>query len=240
MSKRISYRTNIAKITDHNPTTRELKIEFIEPHSFIFRAGQFAMLNIPSENPAKPILRAYSIASDDRIHNSFRLIFKFVPGGVASNFVWKLKENMELIFTGPFGRVFFQEPAPEQNFFLCTGTGLAQHLSYLESKLDLFPKSQFRTVFGVREDSDVFYEKELETLSQKFPNFQYQMYLSRPSPAWTGKKGYIQDSLTSFDFNNANSAFYICGNKKMIHDVKHILIEKYYIDPSRIHSEAFY
>lgn len=240
MSKKVSYRTNIAQIIDHNPTTRELKIDFIEPNTFTFRAGQFAMLNIPSEIPGKPILRAYSIASDDRIHNSFRLIFKFVPGGIASNFVWKLKENSELIFTGPFGRVFFQEPIPEQNFFLCTGTGLAQHLAYLESKLDLFPKASFQLIFGVREESDVFYIKELELFTKKFSNFKYQMYLSRPGATWNGKKGYIQDSLSSFNFNNSNSAFYICGNKKMIHDVKHILSEKYYIDPSRIHSEAFY
>lgn len=60
----------------------------------------------------------------------FRLLFKFVENGVASNFVWGLKGQETLNFTGPFGKVFFQEPPTEQIVFLNTGSGLSQHFLF--------------------------------------------------------------------------------------------------------------
>src|SRR5271168_854108 len=119
-SKRIIYKTTVEKIVDHNPYVRELVIKVLEPDKFQFRAGQFVMLHVPQSGSEKPALRAYSIASDDRKVDGFRLLFKFVPTGVASTFVWALQEQQELQFTGPFGRVFFAEHPPAQIVFLCT------------------------------------------------------------------------------------------------------------------------
>ncbi len=238
-TKRTLYNTKIEKIIDHNPTVRELFIRFLEPAQFQFRAGQFAMLHVPQAGSEKPALRAYSIASDDRATDHFRLIFKFVPGGVASTFVWTLKTDQNLTFTGPFGRVFFQEPPSEQILFLCTGTGLAPHICYLESKADLFPELKYRMLFGLSTEQDIFYFEQLEALKKKMRNFDYDIVLSRSSESWKGKKGYIQDHLKDIDYKSIPTSFYLCGNGKMIHQVKELLIQGNGIEPSKVFSEAF-
>ncbi|MEN0059263.1 MAG: FAD-binding oxidoreductase, partial [Bdellovibrio sp.] len=89
-SLRTVYHMRVSQIIDHTPLVRELVITTEAPNEFIFKAGQFVMLNVP-QGEAKPVLRAYSIASDDRIKNGFRLLFKFVENGIASTFVWNLK-----------------------------------------------------------------------------------------------------------------------------------------------------
>ena len=105
-SARKIYQMTVEQIIDHTSTVRELVLKAQEPAEFVFKAGQFVMLNVPQAE-GKPVLRAYSIASDDRIKNGFRLLFKFVENGIASTFVWSLQGGETLNFTGPFVKVFF-------------------------------------------------------------------------------------------------------------------------------------
>ena len=237
-SARTIYHMRVEQIIDHTPSVRELVLKTETPAEFSYKAGQFVMLNVP-QGEAKPILRAYSIASDDRIKNGFRLLFKFVENGVASTFVWNLKGGELLNFTGPFGKVFFQEPPTEQILFLNTGTGLSQHICYLLSKKELYPNLKYRMLFGVRSEKDMYYKPELDALVKELPDFKYEFVLSRPSETWTGKKGYIQNFLSEYGYKNIPTTFYMCGNGGMIKEIKHQLIEIDGIDKSRIWAEAF-
>jgi CDP-4-dehydro-6-deoxyglucose reductase, E3 len=236
-STRAMTKMKVSSIIDHTPSVRELVLEIVEPQNFVYKAGQFVTLHVPQE--PKPAMRAYSIASDDRNSKSFRLLFKFVDSGVASTYVWKLKGGEILNFTGPFGRVLFKEPPTQQIIFLNTGTGLSQHYCYLMSKKDLFPQLQYRMLFGVRNESEMYYEPQLNELKKELPNFNWEFVLSRPSEKWQGKRGYIQHFLKEFDYKNIETTFYLCGNGGMIKEVKHQLIAVDGIDKTKIHSEAF-
>ncbi len=236
-STRTIYKMKIEKIKDHTDIVRELVIKPVEPQEFSFKAGQFIMLHVPQEGQ-KPALRAYSIASHEEKKDGFHLLFKFVENGVASRFVWNLKGNEELQFTGPFGRVFFKEPPTEQIVFLNTGTGLSQHYSYLVSKMKQYPNLKYRLLFGLRTEKDIYYEKELQQLQTELSDFKFEYVLSRPLETWTGKKGYVQNFIHEFDFMSTQTTFYLCGNGGMIKGVKEIL-EKEGFDKTRIHSEAF-
>lgn len=235
---RTIYSMKLEKVIDHTHNVRELILRTESPETFQYRAGQFVMLHVPIAE-GKPALRAYSIASDDRIKNGFRLLFKFVESGLASTYVWSLKGGETLKFTGPFGKVFFQEPPTEQIVFLNTGTGISQHLSYLVSKKDLFPHLQYRMLFGVRSEKDIYLKDELEALAAEFPNFKYEYVLSRPSEHWMGKKGYIQHFLKEFHYKETPTTFYLCGNSGMIKEVKHQLLEVDGFDKTRLWAEAF-
>lgn len=235
---RTVYHMRVEQIIDHTPTVRELVLKTDSPTEFSFRAGQFVMLNVP-QGEAKPILRAYSIASDDRIKNGFRLLFKFVENGVASTFIWALKGGEMLNFTGPFGKVFFQEPPTEQIVFLNTGTGLSQHICYLLSKKEQYPHLRYRMLFGVRSEKDMYYQKEIALLEKELKDFKFEFVLSRPQESWQGKKGYVQNFISEFDYKNIPTTFYLCGNGGMIKEVKHQLLEVDGFDKSRIWSEAF-
>lgn len=237
-SVRTIYHMRVEQIIDHTPTVREVVLKAETPQEFSFKAGQFVMLNI-HQGEAKPVLRAYSVASDDRIKNGFKLLFKFVENGIASTFIWGLKGGELLNFTGPFGKVFFQEPPTEQIVFLNTGTGLSQHICYLLSKKEQYPHLRYRMLFGVRSEKDMYYQKEIEALTKELKDFKFEFVLSRPQESWTGKKGYVQNFISEFDYKNIPTTFYLCGNGGMIKEVKHQLIEVDGLDKSRIWSEAF-
>lgn len=238
LSVRTNFQFKITRIIDHTPQIRELYLELTNQPHFLFKAGQFVMLHVPVEG-AKPALRAYSIASTDEQINGFKLIFKFVETGIASNYVWGLKGDETLNMTGPFGKVFFVEPPAEQIVFLNTGSGISQHFSFLESKMEKYPNLKYKLYFGVRTEADIYYDSELKRLKEKLPNFHYEFVLSRPSEKWTGRKGYVQDCLKDFDYKNTPTTFYMCGNGAMIKDVKKQLLEIDGLDKQHVWAEAF-
>lgn len=237
-SARIIRQMKVQQIIDRTPKVRELILKCLDPQDFDFKAGQFVMLHVPQAE-GKPALRAYSVASTDKIKSGFHLLFKHVESGKASEFIWSLNGNETLQFTGPFGKVFFQEPPTEQIIFLNTGTGLSQHLCYLQSKKEQYPNLKYRMLFGVRNEDEIYAKEELESVKRDLKDFHYEYVLSRPSENWKGKKGYVQNFLKDFEYKNTPTTFYLCGNGGMIKEVKHQLIDIDGIDKSQIWSEAF-
>lgn len=231
---RFPYEFRVEKIIDHTLEIRELYVKLINAEEFNFKAGQFTMLHVPVEGAAKAALRAYSIASTDAKKDGFKLIFKFVEKGVASQFVWALKGDEVLTMTGPFGKVFFQEPPTEQIVFLNTGSGISQHFSFLESRMHQYPHLHYKLYFGLRREKDIYYESELRRLQKSLPHFEYYYVLSRSSDTWPGKKGYVQHFLNETDYKNKPTTFYLCGNGAMIKESKHQLLEINGLDKSRI------
>lgn len=232
------YSMKVDKIIDYTHNIRELVLKTETPEEFSFRAGQFVMLHVPVTD-SKPALRAYSIASSEKNKNGIRLIFKFVETGIASTYVWGLKGGETLRFTGPFGKVFFQEPPTQQVVFLNTGSGVSQHLCYLLSKKDQHPNVLYRMLFGIRSEKDIYLKEELDALQSEFKNFKYEFVLSRASDSWNGKRGYVQHFIKEFDYMTIPTTFYLCGNGGMIKEVKHQLLELDGFDKSRLWTEAF-
>jgi NAD(P)H-flavin reductase len=226
-------------VIDHTKQIRELYLELVNQAEFNFRAGQFVMLHVPVEGSEKPALRAYSIASTDIQKNGFKLVFKYVENGLASQYVWKLSEGDTVNFTGPFGKVFFQEPPTDQVVFLNTGSGVSQHFCFLESNIKKYPNLKYKLYFGVRTEEDIYYRGELERLRQDLPNFEYHFVLSRPSDSWAGKKGYVQHFLNETNYKNIPTTFYLCGNGGMIKEAKHQLLEVDGLDKTSVWAEAF-
>lgn len=233
---RVIYQWSLERLEDLTENIRILHLHLKDPAEFKFKAGQFVMLHVPQE--PKPALRAYSIASAEQESKYMRLILKYVEGGVASKYVWSLQGGEILNFTGPFGKVFFQEPPTEQIVFMNTGSGVAQHICYLLSKMEQYPNLHYKLLFGVRNESDIYMKDELEELKHKLPNFQYEFVLSRGPESWTGKRGYVQNFIEEFDYMNKPTTFYLCGNGAMIKDTKAALAAKNF-DPKRIWVEAF-
>lgn len=233
------YEFKINQIIDHTPDIRELILELKHQSFFNFKAGQFVMLHVPVEGLIKPALRAYSIASTEEKTNGFKLIFKFVAGGIASRYVWGLKGAEILQITGPFGKIFFQEPPTEQIVFLNTGSGISQHFSFIESKMKQYPHLKYKLYFGVRKEIDIYYESELKRLQKNLPHFEYYYVLSQPSNSWGGKKGYVQHFLNETNYNKIPTTFYLCGNSGMIKAAKQQLLEIDGLDKSRVWAEAF-
>lgn len=198
----------------------------LNPSTLKFQAGQFLMLHIPPLNPGeKDILRAYSLASGEQTPSQFRLLIKYVDEGVASKYFWNLEVGHTINLTAPFGKLFFPQTPSQKLFFLSTGSGLAPHLSYIETFLAQFPESHFHFLIGVRTQKDFFYIDYLNEKKKNFKNFDFEFVLSRPDPTWKGKTGYLQKQIESLNFEISNCHFFVCGNKDMANATKHVLLD---------------
>lgn len=226
-SRRVIQTAKVIGIQTHTDLIKEFYFEMQHPANLKFRAGQFLMIHIASPTPgAKDLLRAYSLASGEEPSTSFRLLVKYVDEGVASRYFWDLKEGDTVKLTAPFGKLFFPDAPSEKLFFLSTGSGLAPHLSYIETFLDRYPNCSFHFMIGVRTQRDFFYMDYLNEKKKTFKNFDFEFVLSRPDDNWKGRAGYLQKQVETLKFDVNNSHFFICGNKDMANATKHALLDQ--------------
>ncbi|MEQ1878629.1 MAG: FAD-dependent oxidoreductase [Bdellovibrionia bacterium] len=235
---RTIYEARLKSNNTLTPLVRELVIEFINPPHMEFQAGQFVMLHVPNPETGKPDLRAYSLASDDRIQNEFKLIIKLVGEGKASQFIRDLKAGTKMQFTGPFGKLLFKQPAAPNVVLVCTGAGLSQHMSFLLSHAHKFSASRFSLMVGVWNEGEMFYVNELDALQKQLKNFNYQFVLDSPAATWKGKKGFVTQYLGEQKIKNDDTHVYMCGNPAMIKSVKAEL-EKIAFPADRTFAESF-
>lgn len=235
---RTIYEARLKRIASLTPLLRELVIEFVNPPIMEFQAGQFVMLHVPDEEAGKPSLRAYSLASDDRVKTQFTLLIKLFGEGKASDFIRNLKGGELLQFTGPFGKLLFRQPAAPQVVLMCTGAGLSQHMSFLLSHAERFPQSKFKLLVGVWNEGEIFYQTELEALKSRLNNFTYDFVLDKPTDSWKGKRGFVSDYIKDLNLQQTETDFYLCGNPAMIKGAKEILAQDGF-PAERIFAESF-
>lgn len=251
-----TYLVEVTKIVDHSSVFREIFCKFAVGDNFHFLPGQFVMLHVPAklnnsaedqtqmlEAHIKPVQRAYSIASSAHDAYEIQLLLKAVPGGRATEYVWSLREGAKIQISGPFGKVQFVNfhkftPPIEQVLFLCTGSGIAQHLSFLRSFVSSLGEIQSHLLFGLADESEMILQNELNILKAQIPNFDYSYVLCKSEPQWNGRCGYVQEHLKDFHIHDKSTLVYMCGNHYMIQDTRKMLIDAG-MDSHRIIFESF-
>src|SRR5262249_29974840 len=138
--------------------------------------------------------RSYSIASSPERHDGFELLVKLIPGGVGSELFRTLQPGGELRFTGPMGFFTCELAHAGDAVFAATGSGIAAALPMIEEILARSPERERGRVllyWGMREERDLYWVDRLERLAARSDRFRHDLCLSRPSPAWSGKRGRI-------------------------------------------------
>lgn len=237
-SARVIHKAKVVSIENHTELIREFVFQCEDSSLFKFRAGQFLMLHLNNPQGGKDILRAYSLASGEINPKNFRLLIKFVPQGLASEYFWKLTVGDDIKFTGPFGKLFFPEQPKDHLFFLSTGSGLAPHMSYIETFLEKYPEKKFEFLIGVRTKTDFFMQNYLQDKKNQYANFNFQFVLSRPDEQWSGRCGYLQHQIRDLGFLPTDCQFFICGNEEMAKETKTCLLDNG-LTPEQIFVEIF-
>ena len=164
---------------------------------FAFTPGQF--ISVVAEDPrGKLETRAYSLASAPRA-NRFDLCLNRVEGGYFSNFLPGLAEGAAIQIEGPLGFFTLREPVTD-SLLVATGTGVAPLRGFLQW---LFPAAgpdrsggkQIWLVYGTRNESEIYYRQEFESMAARHANFHYLVTLSRAPESWAGLRGYVQDHV---------------------------------------------
>ncbi|WP_059360183.1 NADH:ubiquinone reductase (Na(+)-transporting) subunit F [Parachlamydia acanthamoebae] len=183
------------------------------------------------------IIRAYSMASypaeGRKLMFNIRIatppfvggkISDSIPWGICSAYTFSLKPGDNVRLSGPYGESFMINDNREL-IFLIGGAGSSFGRSHI---LHLFntehTQRQVSMWYGARSIKENIYQKEYEELSQKYPNFTYNLVLSEPLPedlsaGWPKddpiKTNYLFKAFELGQLSKMESPeeclFYVCG-----------------------------
>lgn len=130
---------------------------------FRFRAGEFVMIGLPAEPGAKPLLRAYSIASPTWAEELEFFSIK-VPDGPLTSRLQKIQPGDEvLVGKKPTGTLVLDAlTGGERLFLIGTGTGLAPWLSIIRERETYQRFGRVIVTHTVRNVADLAYRELLE------------------------------------------------------------------------------
>ena len=176
-----------------------------EPEKFEkdWSEGNFAIRNLVMKNDDE-VVRAYSMASYpdegrkimlnvrvaappwDRVNNKWM----DVNPGVASSYIFGLKEGDKVTISGPYGEFFINDSDAEM-LYIGGGAGMAPMRSHLYELFKTLKTGRKVTYFyGGRSRAELFYIHYFRDLEKDFSNFRFHLVLSDalPEDNWKNKK----------------------------------------------------
>ena len=165
--------------------------------------GKFAMRDLVMKN-SEEVVRAYSMASYPAEGRKIMLNVRVaappwdrandkwadINPGVASSYIFGLKEGDEVTISGPYGEFFINESDAEM-LYIGGGAGMApmrSHLYELFKTLKTGRKVSYW--YGGRSRAELFYIHYFRDLEKEFPNFKFYLVLSDalPEDNWVNKE----------------------------------------------------
>jgi NAD(P)H-flavin reductase len=216
------------------------EIHFTKPDGFMFKAGQYVMIDCPLVGHPDDIqARAYSIASSPE-EEKLIFVIKLVENGRMSTFITKkLHEETEMAFMGPLGIFTLEKSEGKDCLFVCTATGNAPFRSMLLSAFSHNDQRKMDLIFGVRHAEDLFWVSAFEEMAKQHANFNFHAILSKPHESWSGHRGHVQDFIKDVVPDVSERCVYICGNPSMTSQVKKLCMEEWGMEKKSVRVEEY-
>lgn len=173
-------------------------------NKFKLEWDKFKLWDLKMKNP-ELVERAYSMASFPAEEKEIMLNVRIatppfdrakngwadVNPGVASSYIFSLKEGDPVTISGPYGEFFINHSESEM-LYVGGGAGMApmrSHLYHLFRTLKTGRKVTFW--YGGRSKRELFYTEHFRALERDYPNFKFYVALSEPSEEdkWKVKDG---------------------------------------------------
>ena len=123
--------------------------------------------------------------------------------------------------------------------FIATSTGIAPFRAQIIDACESGFHQRIDVIFGVRSEEDLFWEKEMELMTQKYENVFVHFALSAPSESWTGHRGRVQTLVPLIIKDFSRKTVYVCGSPDMTKDVKQLCLEEWKIEKKDLHVEGY-
>jgi ferredoxin-NADP reductase len=216
------------------------QLRFTRPADWTFKAGQFVLLDVPLlDDPADVQTRAYSIASEPG-ETDILLAVKLKAGGRSSTWIdVAVVPGTHVTMQGPFGNFVLPAASHKAYVFLATGAGVAPFRAQIRELLARDEPHAIDLVFGVRDESELFWIDEFESLARRHERFNLHPTLTRGSDAWTGHRGRVQTVAPLVAPDLGERILYACGNPDMTKEVKPLALEGWGISKQDLHIEGF-
>ena len=219
-------------------TDRLFAFRITRPQSFRFRSGEFVMIGLP--NAAKPVFRAYSVASpawDDELE--FYSI-KVADGPLTQHLQKVQPGDTVLMRPKPTGTLVHDALTPGKRvWMIATGTGLAPFASLIRDPETYEKFDEIILLNTCREVAELSYGNELVAALRDDPligdivdtKLKYVAATTREHSPVMGRvttrieDGSLFAGLGVEPFTPDNDRVMICGSMDMLRDVK-ALVEK--------------
>ena len=219
-------------------TPRLFSFKLTRPPAFRFRSGEFVMIGLPGE--ARPILRAYSIASPSYAEDLEFLSIKVPDGPLTSRLQAIQPGDKVLLGKKATGTLVHDALKPGKRLFLIsTGTGLAPFLSVARDPETYQKFEQIVVTHTVRDVAELAYRELFEAEIFDDPligeearaQITYYPTVTREAFHRTGRvTQHIEDGLLFRELKIAHGRFdplhdraMMCGSMAMIKDTAALL-----------------
>ncbi|MXV37718.1 NADH:ubiquinone reductase (Na(+)-transporting) subunit F [Flavobacteriaceae bacterium Ap0902] len=185
----------------------------------------YSMASYPAEG--REIMLNVRIATPpwDRKNNKWM----DVNPGIASSYIFSLKEGDDCVISGPFGEFFINEESDAEMIYIGGGAGMAPMRSHLFQLFHTIKtKRKVSYWYGGRSKRELFYIHYFRELEKQFDNFQFYLVLSEPleEDNWKEKKslddpdgdgfvGFVHQALIDNYLKDhptpEDCEFYFCG-----------------------------
>lgn len=204
------------------PTINRLVLALPDEVELDFRPGQYMNVVLPDGTT-----RSFSMASAVLPNGHIDFHIRRIEGGrFTDSIIAALKPGDELHVELPLGTFCFHEDDWRPMILAATGTGLAPIKAILESLLDNDDCPPVTLYWGMRTEADLYLKDEIEAWAGHLCEFKFIPVLSRPSPEWEGRRGYVQDAILEDHDDLSEFAFYLCGAPEMITQAKHLFVAR--------------
>ena len=222
-----------------SPSVRGLTLACADGAPLAYVPGQW--VNLEVEVGGRRDKRAYSIASapNPGDPSAFELAVTRVDDGLVSRALHELPVGSVVALDGPHGFFTREGQSHLPALFVGTGTGVCPLRAMLEAELATSDGPPLGLLFGVRNEGEILYRAEFEALAAKHPRFSFHPTLSRPSPEWKGRTGYVQTHLAELIDRTAKPHVYVCGLSRMVSGVRRVLKEELGFERRSVHSERY-
>lgn len=229
----------VVEIYLHTADTYHLKLALPSEQQLVYVPGQY--LNVLLEDG---MTRSFSMSSPQDAENITLQIKKIPDGLFTSQHLPQLQPGDTLQLELPHGSFYYRAKDYQPMVFAATGTGFAPVKAIIESLLDDEDCPPIHFYWGVRSESDLYLLEEIESWKSRLYEFSFIPVLSRPSQAWQGRRGYVQDAIVEDLPDLSEFSVYLCGSPNMIQEAKALLalhgaqVEKIYSDSFVFQNDA--
>lgn len=188
-------------------------LDYIIPETFVFTPGQFVGARvIPTHT------RAYSVA--DINNNVMTLLVDVKPQGIASKYFEKVQVGESTNLLGPYG-IYKVKDTDLPKVFVSTGTGIAPFVAMIKDLRKNNPNIPIYNFFGIKvmeHDIALPFFKDLLADNFKFINCVSRQEVEDLNAVSNQeiRKGRVTEVIPTYNFDWANTEFYICGGPEMV------------------------
>jgi ferredoxin-NADP reductase len=218
--------------------TKTLRFQVLDERLLRVKPGQFLTFHWTIDD--QRVTRSYTISSSPVHENYVEITPKRMENGCVSVFLnERANPGLAVEASGPYGRFYFDETRHKSIVLIAAGSGITPMISMLRYIDDLELATPVTLLYCVRTSADIIFEIELVRLSRSLPNFKYEVYLSRPDPAWEGRSGRLTEEFVIRNVTDLNAPnFFLCGPKGFMDNARQIL-STLGVNQDRILQESF-